>query len=641
MTIEKPELTEAQAGAPITAEDWNAMIHAVKALRTIMGDLRTHIPAGILVTVRDRDSQEILPSAAIQAVYAVHLASNTPTQPGQRAEGGGQAYLIPIEAQGEYDVSVEATPESGYQGQTQQVTVGEDIALVDFLLWERPYEPVVPLLFGQTLRDARAVLDAESIPVGDMLDAHGQIVDPATWEVEYGNRLVLSTEPGAGMTIAGEDTVDILVAARRAPEEPPEERLPVLVDEILVVQPTRLAISPDGKLLYVLSQASGKGSTSHIVVIDTARRRVVTSIETGEILLLNVVFEPEGRLAYVSGVQPGTDRGSIGAINVATHKWEGRPIPTPPCHGLDITADGTELFATVPTSVNRGEIIGERIRGSEGKAIRIDLKSGEVSPALDRAVASVDIAGDAAYFTDYMEDRLWCIAIDRAEEPVSFSAGRNPLDLAVAAGGAGRGVAYVINRPLGTGLVRVDLSAGLEKEPETIDGVSPQAEPTPDGFLLSGIAITPKGVCVTVSEGLTAVDGVSLGTHTVDLGGLPAGVAVEPPAEGAIGREWRGKYAYVANYGSDVVQVIDLTGEDEPFVRRRLFGVGEAPSAKEAARSPAENGHLGWLYAEAGSSITGGLTRTDAERVAKELRISPTEAARLIERSGLTFFTRK
>jgi hypothetical protein len=300
MPIEKPNLMEAQPGAPITASDWNAMIRAVKELHATLQNLRTHAPAGLLVTVRDRDTEEILPPEFIAAVYAVSVATNTLMQPGQRAGGGDQAYLIPMETPGEYEVTIEPMPESGYQQQTKRVTVGEDISLVDFLLWEQPREPVVPMVFGKTLREARAVFEAVGIPVRRMLDAHGEVIDPETWEADFGNRLVVGTEPGAGMVISGDGAVDLLVAGRIEPVE----RKPVLVGQIPVTRPTRLALSPEGHLLYVLGQGSARGGGTAITVVDLRRRRVVTTIETGSTPLLNLAFHPSGERVFVSAILP-------------------------------------------------------------------------------------------------------------------------------------------------------------------------------------------------------------------------------------------------------------------------------------------------------------------------------------------------
>ena len=323
MAIARPNLTEAQPGAPITAGDWNAMIQALKTLRATLQELKTRTRTGILVTVRDRDTRDILPPAAVHAVYAVSVASNTLMQPGQRAAGDDQAYLIPIDAAGDYEVTIEPSPGSGYEQQVQRVTVGGTIALLDFMLWEQPRQPVVPMVFGKTLREARAILDAEGVPVQRMLDAHGELIDAETWDAQYGSRLVLGTEPGAGMALAGDDVVDILVAGRVEPVE----RRPVLVGQIAVTRPTTLALSPDGSLLYVLSQGSAKGGSTSVTVIDTRRRRVAATIDTGSTPLLNLVFHPQLALAFASVILPEFRIGDL--VNEAPVTKLGREIGLP------------------------------------------------------------------------------------------------------------------------------------------------------------------------------------------------------------------------------------------------------------------------------------------------------------------------
>ncbi len=740
MPMEKPNLTEAQPGAPITASDWNALIRAVKELRATLQNLRTRAPAGILVTVRDRDTEDILPPELIAAVYAVSVATNTLMQPGQRAAGSDQAYLIPIDMPGEYEVTVELMPESGYQQQTQRITVSEDIALVDFLLWEQPREPVVPMVFGKTLREARAVLEAAGIPVRRMLDAHGEVIDPETWEANFGNRLVVGTEPGAGMVISGDDMMDILVAGRVEPVE----RKPALVGQIPVTRPTRLALSPDGDLLYVLGQGSARGGGTAITIVDTRRRRVITTIETGNTPLLNLAFHPSGDRVFVSvilpeftltgalargaelarptlgpveriglpgldlgrsagggermagraatmtsglaasaggiGLSTGTATGSVSlsqgaaaanaitaaarlgrgsalnqliteagtgaafaagianlaAVNLAAalgtgvkargeqgaivivdaaqHRViPGALIPTPVCYGLDVSADGQSLYGASPT---------------QRRAVRVDLRSDQVTQILaDGAPAFAEVVGDAVYITDVARHLL--LRFSAAGEIQRFQAGISPLDLAISPDSR---LAYVVNFNLQTGsLVRVNLAGDPNAAPEAIPGVSPRVV-NQDGFLLSGLDITPDGqrICVTVDEGLAIVNAGTLAVQTVSLGGEPAGVVIEPRRADSSG----GKYAYVANFGDNVVQIVDLTGEDEPFVRTTFTGTLFTGRVAELMTVPGVNEHIAEKLVLSGIQSISDLANASASLVASALEVNPTHAAALIGRAG-------
>ena len=752
MAIVKPNLTAAQPGAPITAADWNAMIRAVRELQTTLQTLRTRAPSGILVTVRDRDSEAILPPTAIAAVYAVSLSSNTLMQPGQRATSGDQAYLIPIDAPGDYEVTVEPTPDSGYQQQTQRVTVGEQIALVDFLLWEQPREPVVPLVFGKTLREARALLEAAGVPVRRMLDAHGQVIDDETWEASYGNRLVIGTEPGAGMVVSGADAVDILVAGRVEPTE----RRPVLVGQVAVARPTRLALSPDGRFLYALGQGSERGGNTSITVIDTRRRRVAATIDTGSTPLLNLVFAPDGARAFAavilpefslssslsrltvatelpqlridqpigprgieaagtsttrafsadllsgagrinlssaatssaatsaaatsaaanislgsqaatsvnaisaaamlgrggalnqlvteagtgaafsagiaslaavnlaaalgSGVKARGNQGAIVAIDAARHQMiSGAIIPAAVCYGLDITADGRYLYGTSPT---------------QRRLIRVDLRANQITErAWEGIPAFVDVVGDTAYVTDVSRNLLWRLAPDADDR--SFPAGLSPQDLAVSPDGR---FAYIINSNVQTGsLVRVDLTQ-QEVAPETIPGVSPRAT-TQDGYILSGIDITADGrrLCVAVDEGLAIINTQTLAVQTVNLGGQPAGVVVEqatPADEGEEGPAFAGKYAYVANFSDNVVQIVDLTGQDEPFVRTSITGALFTGRIAELMTVPGINEHIAERLVLSGIQSVNDLANANTKLVAGAIEVNETQATAIIGRAS-------
>lgn len=747
MAIVKPNLTAAQPGAPITAADWNAMIRAVRELQTVLQTLRTRAPTGILVTVRDRDSEAILPPTAIAAVYAVSLSSNTLMQPGQRAASGDQAYLIPIDAPGDYEVTVEPTPDSGYQQQTQRVTVSEQIALVDFLLWEQPREPVVPLVFGKTLREARALLEAAGVPIRRMLDAHGQVIDNETWEAAFGNRLVIGTEPGAGMVVSGADAVDILVAGRVEPTE----RRPVLVGQVAVARPTRLALSPDGRFLYALGQGSERGGSTSVTVIDTRRRRVAATIDTGSTPLLNLVFAPDGARAFAavilpefslssslsrlttavelpqlridqpigprgieaagtsttrafsadvlssagrinlgsttassavtgaaanislssqaatsvnaisaaamlgrggalnqlvteagagaafsagiaslaavnlaaalgSGVKARGNQGAIAAIDATRHRMiSGAIIPAAVCYGLDITADGRYLYGTSPT---------------QRRLIRVDLQANQITErAWEGIPAFVDVVGNTAYVTDVSRNLLWRLAPDADDR--SFPAGLSPQDLAVSPDGR---FAYIINSNVQTGsLVRVDLTQ-QEVAPETIPGVSPRAV-TQDGYILSGIDITADGrrLCVAVDEGLAIINTQTLAVQTVNLGGQPAGVVVEQGTPAGQGEEeiaFVGKYAYVANFSDNVVQIVDLTGQDEPFVRTSITGALFTGRIAELMTVPGINEHVAERLVLSGIQSVNDLANANTKLVAGAIEVNETQATAIIGRAS-------
>ncbi len=747
MAILKPNLTAAQPGAPITAADWNAMIRAVRELQAVLQTLRTRAPTGILVTVRDRDSEAILPPTAIAAVYAVSLSSNTLMQPGQRAASGDQAYLIPIDAPGDYEVTVEPTPDSGYQQQTQRVTVSDQIALVDFLLWEQPREPIVPLVFGKTLREARALLEAAGVPIRRMLDAHGQVIDDETWEATFGNRLVIGTEPGAGMVVSGADAVDILVAGRVEPTE----RRPVLVGQIAVARPTRLALSPDGSFLYALGQGSERGGSTSITVIDTRRRRVAATIDTGSTPLLNLVFAPDGARAFAavilpefslssslsrltattelpqlridqpigprsaaaaetstthalpagalsggtqlnlgsatigsaatsaaasaaslsaattslnaisaaamlgrggalnqlvteagagaafsagiaslaavnlaaalgSGVKARGNQGAIAAIDATRHRMiSGAIIPAAVCYGLDITADGRYLYGTSPT---------------QRRLILVDLRANQITErAWEGIPAFVDVVGDTAYVTDVSRNLLWRIAPDADDQ--SFPAGLSPQDLAVSPDGR---FAYIINSNVQTGsLVRVDLTQA-QGAPETIPGVSPRAV-TQDGYILSGIDITADGrrLCVAVDEGLAIINTQTLAVQTVSLGGQPAGVVVEqvtPTDEGEEEAAFAGKYAYVANFSDNVVQIVDLTGQDEPFVRTSITGALFTGRIAELMTVPGINEHIAERLVLSGIQSVNDLANANTALVAGAIEVNETQATAIIGRAS-------
>jgi hypothetical protein len=116
----------------------------------------------------------------------------------------------------------------------------------------------------------------------------------------------------------------------------------------------------------------------------------------------------------------------------------------------------------------------------------------------------------------------------------------------------------------------------------------------------------------------------------VELGGTPAGVIVEQNADAPAGV----KYAYVANFADNVVQIVDLTGTDEPFVRTSIAGTLFSGRLSELMTVPGINAHTAERLVLSGIQSIGDLSSADTALVASALETSETQATTLIQRAG-------
>jgi YVTN family beta-propeller protein len=122
-------------------------------------------------------------------------------------------------------------------------------------------------------------------------------------------------------------------------------------------EPEGVTISPDGRHVYVTSEEDHSVS-----VIDTAANRVVASLEVGQRPRFTS-FTPDGRLAFVSGENDGT----ITVIDAVKHRvlrvirLDGGPLMRPV--GMAVSGDAKTLYV---------------VTGRGGQLLAVDVASGRV-----------------------------------------------------------------------------------------------------------------------------------------------------------------------------------------------------------------------------------------------------------------------
>jgi YVTN family beta-propeller protein len=79
----------------------------------------------------------------------------------------------------------------------------------------------------------------------------------------------------------------------------------------------RIAITPDGKRVYVAENTNHPDSDLKVTVIDAATNKVSTTVELGKGLALATAITPDGKYVYVAA----SASGSILVLDTATNIW--------------------------------------------------------------------------------------------------------------------------------------------------------------------------------------------------------------------------------------------------------------------------------------------------------------------------------
>src|SRR5262249_52558076 len=137
-------------------------------------------------------------------------------------------------------------------------------------------------------------------------------------------------------------------------------------------QPVDVAITPDGRTVYVASQIDGRNQyPGRITPINVATGRAGTPIRVG-IDPGPVIFSKDGATAYVlnNGFHMQSPRPSLTPITVATGH-AGTPIALPSASGfLAMTPDGRTIYVTGTHVIGPPPTLGPPGAGPGGQGAR-------------------------------------------------------------------------------------------------------------------------------------------------------------------------------------------------------------------------------------------------------------------------------
>lgn len=277
--------------------------------------------------------------------------------------------------------------------------------------------------------------------------------------------------------------------------------------------PRGIALTPDGTRAYVTNRFSDS-----ISVIDTSTNAVTSTIP-GVPEPLPIVVSPDGARAYVGSIGGPSD--DIFVIDLATNSVDtsiSTAVPFEDYFGLDLTADGTRIYAAgfdsetvsvIDTVTN--SVIGDPI--SITRAAATQPFSVAVTPDGTRVyVAHIGV----------LPPQPGISVIDTAtnSEIARILVGGEPIDMAITPGGSR---VYVVNSGSGSYSVSV-IDTGTN---EVI------GEPIAVGVRPADIAVTPDGTRLYVTnfaDGTVSVidAATNLVTQTIPVGASPYAIAIGP-----------------------------------------------------------------------------------------------------------------
>ena len=223
MALTKPALANVNAGEPVTAQGWNAIVDGLDDLY----DAVLAIGTGVLqVSVTAGEH----PVGGAQVV-AVPLAGGNPVTAVPLFSDVTSYQLVGVNP-GNWRIFVEA---DGFQDEVRDVTVpSADPIVVNLTL----AGVVMPDLFGVTAQDALARLTTAGLTIDLILDITGHEVSRVTLPPQFQNSPVLVQQPAAGEVLdPGSDRVRLVLAV--AIDQVPTVTMPSLIglsaDEVATV----------------------------------------------------------------------------------------------------------------------------------------------------------------------------------------------------------------------------------------------------------------------------------------------------------------------------------------------------------------------------------------------------------------------
>ena len=310
-------------------------------------------------------------SEPVSGIPGTYTFTYTPTAAARLRAGLGQVVQpsFTVNVSDGVDVSSDVVDDVPVSPALLNVGAPIAIGLQPHELAFSPDGSVAYVTFGNKV----AVIDTETNSVIDTNDATPQ-VDPIS--VGFGANGVAFSPDGSLAYVANQNGSPLSVSVIDTTSHTVVDTIPV------DVQPFQLAVSPDGKFLYVTSPDA-------VLVIDTATKAVDT-VDGFVVSPYGVAFKPDGSAAYVADVS-----GMVVVIDTTDHSVD-KLITGGPLGSLSgtidvaVSPDGTLAYATDAGSTGRVSVI-DTASNTVIDSISIDGRPRGVAFSPD---------GSLAFFTD-------------------------------------------------------------------------------------------------------------------------------------------------------------------------------------------------------------------------------------------------
>lgn len=189
---------------------------------------------------------------------------------------------------------------------------------------------------------------------------------------------------------------------------------PITVDQA----PAAMAITPDGKFVYVACYVTGATGSGTVRIIDTATNLVVGPPITGFSGPFDIVITPDGKYAYVTnfGSNNFTPFGTtVSVIDISSNTIVDTITVGIQPSGIGITPDGKYAYVTNYNSLYTSPSLTTLSPG-QGTVNIIDIATNTLLPvtiAVDQAPSAVAIApdGNYAYVSNFISNTVNVIAL--------------------------------------------------------------------------------------------------------------------------------------------------------------------------------------------------------------------------------------
>jgi hypothetical protein len=222
--ITPPPLIDTHPGDPITSEQWNNVLEAVRriyeAMNKNLGALAIKVVnkagnnaiRGAIVTVKPIDSSSRFSFEGTTPAQPTSPDLNRPSRPALFVGGGEDYYQVSQLPPGFYNVIVEA---SGFITRGLPITMPENNPLkIDVEMTAAETLFPMPNLFGLTLTQALTEVKKQEFQVISIIDSHGKDTPATAIPEEAKGARVLGQMPDPGTLIAKNAPIQIHISAK-------------------------------------------------------------------------------------------------------------------------------------------------------------------------------------------------------------------------------------------------------------------------------------------------------------------------------------------------------------------------------------------------------------------------------------------